>query len=144
MSGGINPTTPLERLRRELERPPFNRWMGLVPLEADENRREILVSLPYRPEFSLHAVQPIVHGGVLASLIDIAGHAAVAVWHGSVTPTISLQVEYLAPAVGDPIQARGILRRLGRSIARADIEVTASGRLVALGRGSFSTRETGT
>jgi uncharacterized protein (TIGR00369 family) len=130
-----------ERLRMELERPPFNRWIAGIPLGADIDTRETKIALRYRPEFSHHPSAPIFHGGILAALIDIAAHATVAVWHGAPTPTISLHVEYLSPATGDELCARGILRRLGRTISRADVEVTAGGRLVALGRGTFSTRE---
>lgn len=131
--------SPLERLRKEMERPPFNSWLSPVAVAADEARREVTMSLAYRPEFSYHPTEAIFHGGVLAALIDIAGYAAIAVWHGRPTPTIGLQVEYLAPARGGTVEARGMLRRLGRSIGRADIELTCGGKLVALGRGTFST-----
>lgn len=124
-----------------MERPPFHSWLRPIPLSADEERREIAISLRYRPEFSHHPIESIFHGGVLAALVDLAGHAAVAVWHGPPTPTISLQIDYLRPVVGDDIEARGILRRLGRSISRADVEITAGGKLVALGRGTYSTLE---
>src|SRR5262245_14843152 len=106
--------TPLERLQKEMDRPPFNNWLAPLALVADEAAREVIVSLRYRPEFSYHPTEAIFHGGVLAALIDIAGYAAVAVWHGRPTPTVNLQIEYLAPAKGDVIEARGILRRLGR------------------------------
>jgi hypothetical protein len=35
--------------------------------------------------------------------------------------------------------ARGILRRMGRSVARVDVEISAAATLVALGRASYST-----
>jgi acyl-coenzyme A thioesterase PaaI-like protein len=50
-----------------------------------------------------------------------------------------LHVEYLRPALGDELRARGILRRMGRAVARVDVEVSAAGSLVALGRASYST-----
>lgn len=133
----------IDRLRHELERPPFNRWLGAVALAADEEKHEIVVALRYRPELGYDPDEPIFHGGVLAALIDVAGYAAVAVWHGGATPTASLQVEYLAPAAGGEIRARGILRRLGRTLSRADVELTVNGTLVALGRGAFVTARRG-
>jgi acyl-coenzyme A thioesterase PaaI-like protein len=73
--------------------------------------------------------------------VDIAGYATVAIWHEAPTPTTALHVEYLRPAVGNELLARGILRRMGRTIARADIEVSAADTLVALGRATYSTFE---
>lgn len=96
------------------------------------------MSLPFRREFSHHPKLPFVHGGIIAALVDIAGHAAVAVWQGHPVPTINLQIDYLAPAQGDEVVARGMLRKLGRNISRSDVEVTVGDKLVALGRGTFS------
>lgn len=130
-----------QRLREEMTRPPFNRFVVATPVAVDAEKREIEIALPFRPEFSGDPTTPFFHGGMVATLIDIAGHAAVAVWHGGQAPTINLQIDYLAPAIGTELRARGILRRLGRSISRADVEVTAAGKLVAIGRGTFSTSE---
>jgi uncharacterized protein (TIGR00369 family) len=128
---------PLRRLNIELERPPFNAWLGVRAVKADAQTQEIQIVLPFRPEFSHHPTTHVFHGGIVSALIDIAGHAAVAVWHGAPAPTVSLHIEYLAPAQGPELSARGILRRLGRSLAFSDVEVTASDKKVALGRGIF-------
>jgi acyl-coenzyme A thioesterase PaaI-like protein len=78
---------------------------------------------------------------MVASVIDIVAHAAVAVWHGGPAPTVTLQIDYLAPAIGPELHARGILRRMGRTVSRADAEISAGGKLVSIGRGTFSTKE---
>jgi uncharacterized protein (TIGR00369 family) len=132
--------SPMDRLCHELERPPFNAWLAPRAVAIDEAARQISVSLSWRPEFSSDPDKSTYHGGVVATLIDITGYAAVAVWHGASTPTIHLQVSYLAPALGQELAARGVLRRLGRSISHVDVEVTGGGKLVALGRGIFSTQ----
>ena len=98
------------------------------------------LSLPFRPEFSFQPTEPCFHGGVIAAFADAAGHAAVAVFHGKPTPTITLQVDFLATAEGKALAARGILRKLGRSVSRADVELHCAGKLVAIARGTFSTR----
>ena len=80
------------------------------------------------------------HGGVIATLIDVAGHAAVAVKIGKMAPTIDLRIDYLRPSIGESIVARARLLKVGRLLARVDVDVTdAQGRLIAVGRGSFST-----
>ena len=137
MDGPASEHTTFERLTNELQRPPFNSWIGARAVRADAQAREIEIMLPFRPEFSHHPAAPMFHGGIISALIDIAGYAAVAVCHGAPAPTISLNVQYLSPASAPELHARGILRSLGRSIAVADVEITAGRKAVALGRGTF-------
>jgi len=126
----------LARLRGEMERPPFHHWLAPEAVHAEEGRIEI--RLPVRPDFCHMADPPLVHGGIIAALIDIAGHAVVAVAQGSPAPTVTLSIEFLRPAPGPELIASAYLRRLGRSLSRADVEIHADGRLVALGRGTFA------
>ena len=129
----------LDRLISELARPPFHGWLKPTAVSVDVEHRQIEISVTYRPELSHDFHAGIFHGGVIAALVDITGYAAVAIWHDIATPTMALHVEYLRPAVGDELRARGMLRRMGRAVARVDVEVSAAGSLVALGRASYST-----
>lgn len=133
----------LARLRVELERPPFNKWLGVSAVAVKESG-PIIVALPYRPEFSYDPDRTVFHGGVLASLIDIAGYAAIAIRCDVPTPTVSLHIDYMAPAIGDDLAAHSHVRRIGRSLSRVDVEVFAGTSMVAMGRGIFSTRERST
>jgi uncharacterized protein (TIGR00369 family) len=129
----------LDRLIGELARPPFHGWLKPTAVSVDVERREIEISVTYRPELSHDSDAGFFHGGVVAAVVDITGYAAVAIWQDIATPTMALHVEYLRPARGDELRARGILRRMGRAVARVDVEVSAAGSLVALGRASYST-----
>lgn len=81
----------------------------------------------------------IYHGGPVASLIDIAGDMVVAVRAGGGVPTISLRVDYLRPCTGPWLRATARLRRFGRTISVADVDVHDDhGRLCAVGRGTYS------
>jgi uncharacterized protein (TIGR00369 family) len=131
----------LARLHEEMLRPPFNRWLAPEVLSVDEANQVVDLSLPFRPELGHHPLQPFFHGGVIAALADAAGHAAVAVFHGRPTPTVTLSIDYLAPATGSTLTARGILRRLGRTLSRADVELHCESKLVALARGTFSSKD---
>jgi uncharacterized protein (TIGR00369 family) len=135
--------TPFERLVEEMRRPPFQAWLNPVARTVDEAKRAVVVSLAYKAEFSYHPTEPLCHGGVLAGLVDVVGHAAVAVWHGAPTPTISLQIDFLRPAMATELIATGALRQMGHTASRADAEISADGKLVALGRGTFPTRRDG-
>lgn len=129
----------LARLRDELRRPPFNSWLAIEAVAADPVRRAVTLAMPLRPEMCHDADGRLAHGGIVAALIDVAGYATVAIWQDGPTPTIVLQVDYLGPAAGPVLRAEGQLRKRGRSIGRADVEVFSGDRLVALGRASFST-----
>lgn len=129
-----------DRLSCEVFRPGFNAWLGVEPVEAGE--RHVSIRLPYRSEFGYHPTEPYYHGGIIASLIDIAGYAAVAIHFNRPTPTVNLHIDYLAPALGDSLVAEAEIRRLGKSLSRVDVNVMASGKLVALGRGVFMFKET--
>jgi len=96
------------------------------------------MQMPFRPEFRRARDGDGYHGGILAALIDLTAHAAVAVQTGRVAPTIDLRVDYLRSAPGVTLRAVGRVLRLGGSVARADVEVWAGPeRLVAVGRGTF-------
>lgn len=80
------------------------------------------------------------HGGAIASLADTAGDYAVAAVVGGGVPTINMRVDFLRPAVGPELRAVARSRRIGRTVAVVDIEITdIQGRLCALGRATYST-----
>lgn len=132
-------TDALARLRREMERPPFHQVLRPQAIEADPDNGTVTIALDYRDELARAPDEKAFHGGVIATLIDLAGHAAVAVKIGKMAPTIDLRIDYLRPADGGTLTARARLLKLGRSVARVDIDITdAQGRLIAVGRGSYS------
>lgn len=131
-----------EFLADNIARPPLHQWMKPQLLAVDDGSGEVRIRLPVRTEFRRDPDRPEVHGGIISALADIAGHAAVAarVKHG--VPTIDLRVDFLRPAAGSALIAVATLVKCGRSIAVADIQITDdSDRLVAVGRGAFSTKE---
>lgn len=129
-----------ERLRAEIARCPFHSLLNIEALGADAAVGEVTIGLVSRPELTLAAESDALHGGVIATLVDVAGHAAIACALGRVAPTIDLRVDYLRAARGPRLIATGRSLRIGRSIARADITVRdASGALAAVGRGTYST-----
>lgn len=132
--------TSFARLVAEMQRPPFHDWLMPVARGVDEDRREVVVALPFRPDFSLSRDQQIFHGGVLAALVDIVGHAAAAVWHGAPSPTVSLQIDFLRPAIATELLATAVVRQLGRTMSRVDVEIGDGNKPFVLGRGTFLTK----
>ena len=106
-----------------------------IRLQALELDHAELV-LPFDPR--LATLDDVVHGGAVAALIDTAGMAAA--WSDDVEPqalagaTVSLNVDYLAPARGKDLLATAGVARRGRSLCFTDVRVTEpDGRLVAKG-----------
>jgi uncharacterized protein (TIGR00369 family) len=76
------------------------------------------------------------HGGVLASLMDVAGALAVTRTSSRVGATSALSVSYLAGARVGPIRAAAEVLRVGASHGVAEVRVHDAGkgdRLVAVG-----------
>jgi uncharacterized protein (TIGR00369 family) len=130
----------LTRLAHEMSAPPFHDVLRPEPVVVKSDG-SVVVRLPFRPEFRRGCESPFYHGGVIASLVDIAAHAAIAVRVGRMVPTIDLRIDYLRAAPEGELLATGRALTVGRSIARADAEIRdKNGKLVAVGRGAFSTR----
>src|SRR4051794_8767713 len=120
------PSSPeLDRLVEQLALPPFHDFLQPEAISADPSTGVVVVRLPFRPEFRRSQQGSHYHGGILASLIDLTGHAAVAVRIGRMVPTVDLRVDYLRAAPGTELVASGRVVRAGRTIAVADVEVRA-------------------
>lgn len=130
----------LARLREEMEGPPFHHVLRPEPIDADPESGTVSIRLSFRDELARAKGDNAFHGGVIAALIDLAGHAAVAVKIGRMAPTIDLRIDYMRPAEGDALIAHARLLKAGRTVARVDVDVRdTTDRTVALGRGTFST-----
>ena len=131
--------TPLERLNFNLANPPYHAFLRPEAISVDVDAGRVEVRLPFRPEFQRHPTQPGYHGGVIAGLIDLTAHAAIAVKIGHTAPTVDLRIDYMRAAGGTDLLATGSVRRAGRTLAVVDVDVTSDGKLIAVGRGLFST-----
>lgn len=139
--GAFDADSALARLAHEMADPPFHDVLRPQPVSIDADGT-VVVRLPFRPEFRRGRESPFYHGGVIASLVDIAAHAAIAVRVGRTVPTIDLRIDYLRAAPMGDLLATGKILIVGRSVGRADVEVRSpEGKIVAVGRGAFSTRE---
>lgn len=118
---------------------PFHRFLDMTVEAADPVKGEVVIRLPFRPEFSRSAAKPQLHGGVTAALIDIAGDYAVACVIGRTVPTINLRIDFLRMGDGGDLLATARVIKPGRTIGLVDIEVRdTAGRLIAVGRGDYS------
>ena len=108
--------------------PQLDPFQALLGLQLDLVRPEFCrISLPFKSE--LRTAGDVVHGGVIASLIDSAG--VVAAWSAadpSATrgATADLSVSYLSAAHGVDLLAEARVLRRGRSLVFIEVDVTAA------------------
>ncbi|MHC0507948.1 PaaI family thioesterase [Achromobacter aegrifaciens] len=119
---------------------PFIAWLGLSVRDVNHEQGELTVLAPMRPEFERGAASGQWHGGPLAAVIDTVGDFAVGMLLGRGLPTINFRVDYLRPAVNTALTAVARVRRNGRSVGVADVDLyNDQGALVAIGRATYAT-----
>jgi uncharacterized protein (TIGR00369 family) len=112
-----------ERIRLVLFGSPVARTLG-VSLENLAVDRAV-IRLPFKPDNV--TIGDIVHGGVIAAVIDIAGVAAAlsgAAYEGlRGSATSQLAISYLAPANAVALQAEAVVLRRGRRQVVIEVSV---------------------
>lgn len=123
-----------------LGRPPLHQWLHLELTAIDFDAGTITITLPYRDELSRSLDQRDYHGGVIATLIDVAGHSCLAAKLGRRLPTIDMRVDYLRSAVDTNLVAHARIVRSGQTVGVCEVEIVDdTQRKVAIGRCVFST-----
>ena len=116
------------------EQAPYSRGLGVrIELAAPQQAR---IRIPFKDEIANPG--RALHGGVMASAIDIAG--ALAAWSGIdnrpdlETGTLDLSVNYLAAAIGEDIVANADVLRRGKEIVYSAVDVrNDAGKRIASG-----------
>ena len=127
-------------LRELLASGPFHEFLNMELIGHDAQAGMVDIRLPWRREFERMPDSKQWHGGPIAALIDIAGDFALIAMLGRGIPTINLRIDYLRPAIDTDLVATGRTLRAGKSVGAVDVEVKdKAGRVVAVGRGSYST-----
>jgi len=108
---------------RQLAEGPFSALLGLTVDSAKEGK--VIVRMPFHERLLNYGPPDVpVHGGVVASLADFA--ACAAVWTLAQTQrsaTISLTVNYSAPAIQSELLATATVRRSGKRVASITVEI---------------------
>lgn len=135
-----------EMLREWSERGiPFNRVLGVRVRSIEHGRARVAV--PYRDELIGDVLRPALHGGVISSLVDVAGGIAVltSIEPGDRVSTIDLRVDYLRPGPQKAIVADARVIRSGNRVGVVDVRVhveggegEGDGEPIALGKGVYS------
>lgn len=130
---------------------PFNQHIGLKVHSFDAD--EAIFKLNMRPELVGNWLQGILHGGVIASALDVAGGTAalaaaykqrldlpVAERNKSLSKlgTIDMRVDYLRPGRGEEFFASATILRIGSKVAVTRMEFkNEKDELLAVGTGTY-------
>lgn len=130
---------------------PFNQLLGLKlnQLESDH----VTLSFSMKNDLIGNFLHGILHGGVISSVLDMAGgvivmaHAAIKHPHASMEElaeiigkcsTIDLQISYLRPGKGDLFTAKAWLIKSGNQISFTKMELyNQDSTLIATGSGTY-------
>ena len=136
MSPRSEPNALLSELRRALADSPYYRWTGITLVDAEPGNVTAEIALDQR-----HVnLQGLAHGGVIATIGDIAMGLAIRTMVGPDRShlTIEIGVHYLRPAPPGALRSNGRAVRVGTRIAYAEADISdAEGRLVARATGSY-------
>jgi uncharacterized protein (TIGR00369 family) len=121
-----------------LPQSPFVTKLGIVADQLDDD--EVRLRLPWDPANT--TVGDMVHGGAIATLADLTIMAAA--WCGAAAPpalrgvTVSMALDFMAPAQATDVIGVGRVLRRGRSLTNCEAEILdAEGRLVAKALGTY-------
>ena len=122
---------------------PFNKFMGIRITSVRNGFARM--ELPFREEFIGDPVRPALHGGVITTLIDTCGGAAVwsAADPGDRVSTVDLRVDYLLPGPLEDLACEGKVLRIGNRVGVADMRVfsiKSPDRIIASGKGVYNVR----
>lgn len=132
-----DPNRIAEDLRARVASSEFHRSFGMEVDDASHGA----VTLGWQAQPRHLNLQGLVHGGVLATLLDTAMGLAVrsAIEPGRRHVTVEMGVHYLRPAHPGRLRAHGRVVRVGRELAFAEADVVdPQDRVLARATGTFS------
>lgn len=141
----------LQQLSQAFTNIPFNQMLGLQLDEFDAEH--VVMSFCMKKELIGNFLQGILHGGVISSVLDMAGGMAVmaaGIHKNQGKPkeeivaiigkcsTIDLQISYLRPGRGERFIANARVIKSGKKITFARMELINQDRLlIATGNGTY-------
>jgi uncharacterized protein (TIGR00369 family) len=127
-----------EVIRQFIPHSPFAALLGIALEEIDDGH--VVLRMPF--DASRTTFGDIVHGGAIATLIDVATMAAA--WAGAPLPeklrgvTVGLSTQFLDAARAEDLLAEGRVLRRGSTITTCEVEVRGEdGRRVAQALGTY-------
>jgi uncharacterized protein (TIGR00369 family) len=125
------------------EQIPFNAIIGIQVISAEAGQAKL--RFDFRQELVGNFKMGILHGGVIASVLDVVGGAAVISGFEADEPmhgmgTVDLRIDFLRPGTGAHFIATGLVMRQGRILSSTRMELhNEKGALIATGAAIYRT-----
>ncbi len=136
---------------------PFSRFLGLEINSLHQGK--VTARFAMRPEFVGNPARGVLHGGIVAAVLDsVGGFAAITalIRAKALTPTgdgsssipwvstIDMRTDFLRPAVGSKFEATGYVLRSGRRVVVTRSELcNEAGEIIAAGTGTYAIPDDG-
>jgi uncharacterized protein (TIGR00369 family) len=134
----VSQAVTLEEVQKLVTQAPFHRWLGIKVLALHTDGIEVKAT--WREEWVVNQEHGYTHGGILATLVDLAADWALVNYTGRGVPTIDMRIDYHAVAMPGDLFARGRVIKSGRQFSTAEAHVfNSEGKLLASGRGTYFT-----
>lgn len=132
------PMLTAAEVEAKLLRGPFHQWLGLKVLSVGEGTIELKAT--WRPEWVANPDRGWVHGGILATLVDLTADWALVSKTGRGVPTVDMRVDYHRGATEGDLTAKGKVVKFGGQLSVSEAQVfDKDGKLLASGRGVYMT-----
>jgi uncharacterized protein (TIGR00369 family) len=129
-------------LQQMLDAYEFHRILKMQVVEVS-NPHSVRLRLPFSPSYALLSATGNYHGGVLASLADVAGSLACIVDGAKPFATMHMAIDFLKSPCGCDLYASAKVIKSDGKVAVADVEIIDEANTVyAVSRGSWSAIET--
>jgi uncharacterized protein (TIGR00369 family) len=126
------------------EQIPFNKYLGMLVTHLGEG--EARFEVPFKDEFIGDPFRPALHGGVISSVLDTVGGAAVFTTLSDFedrTSTVDLRIDYLRPGRKERLIAEANVMRAGNRVAAVRLAAYHPGEKdqpIATGTGVYNIR----
>jgi uncharacterized protein (TIGR00369 family) len=103
---------------------PFHRSLGLRWINGDDG--SVIVEMDIHDD--IRGPVGSLEGGVVSTIVDVAGASAGAVAMKSMVATADMTVHFLAPGRVGPVRATGVPLRVGTDSAVVEVKVIDTGK----------------
>ncbi len=131
----------IEDIQERITRSKFHQMYDPRVLEVDNDAMMIKLRVSMRPEFERQPGTGQWHGGIIASLVDIAGvYALLLVARGPIL-TLNFSTDFLRLGVSEQLYATATVLRAGRTVGFVDVSIVDdNGAVIATGRACYAIR----
>jgi uncharacterized protein (TIGR00369 family) len=131
----------VEEMQSRISRSKFHQMYQPKVLHVDIDAMTLRLQVTMCDEFERQPGTGQWHGGILASLVDIAGCYGLMLVAGGPVLTLNFSTDFLRLGVSEHLFATARVRRVGRTVGFVDVDITDDrGDTIVTGRACYAIR----